>query len=53
MEMKTYWEQAQEEEDREQEAYLAEYRKRREAKKQSHPFRKLLSSIRKCLTKKN
>lgn len=53
MDTKTYWEQAQEEEDREQEAYLAEYRKRREAKKQSDPLKKLLLSIRKCLTKKN
>lgn len=53
MDTKTYWEQAQEEEDREQEAYLAEYRKRKEARKQSSPLRKILLSIRQCLTKKN
>lgn len=52
MDTKTYWEQAQEEEDREQEAYLAEYRRRREAKKQSGPFQKILASIRRCLMKK-
>lgn len=51
---KTYWEQAQEEEDREQEAYLSEYRKRREAKqKQSSRclWKRLLASIRSWLSK--
>lgn len=52
MDTKTYWEQAQEEEDREQEAYLAEYRRRKEAKQQSGPFHQILASIRKCLMKK-
>lgn len=33
MNKNTYWMQAQENEDREQEAYLAEYRKRKEGQK--------------------
>ncbi len=52
MDRKTYWEQAQEEEDREQEAYLTEYRKRKEAKKQICFLERFLSLFRKCPARK-
>lgn len=51
MNKNTYWVQAQENEDREQEAYLAEYRKRKEGQKPGW-MRRLFSSIVECFRKK-
>lgn len=45
MNKNTYWMQAQENEDREQEAYLAEYRRRKEGQKPGW-LRRLILSIR-------
>lgn len=51
MNKNTYWMQAQENEDREQEAYLAEYRKRKEGQKPGW-LRRLFLSVREWVSQK-
>lgn len=51
MNKNTYWAQAQENEDREQEAFLTEYRKRKEERKSSSRLRQVIRLIRRLFCK--